>query len=1177
MRFTLTRSLISPKDKSRQHDGLPAERYRRRKSMNSLAIEILEPRTLLAWIPGAILYDSQIDRYTVEAAIGQTIDINVRHNIVSFVTPSQLSEANSGVNASVGSAYKTDPRTVQGLDSFDLSAFAEASDDEGFAKFAIEIAGRQNSLRATYENSTRAKRTGTDAFGNPIYAVAVADAHFNSRVYVETDGIATIEVEHIVYGSDGISVELRPQGLRSADLPLSGRFRYHIAGPRKPVIELLAGTFNASGSSAIESRNLTASIEWKLIPFTPYLGLIDPDGQLVAQGESIEDVIATKTGTWTVLVSEGNDFDFDGISGSDATGAYEIDIKTTMPDISVDSSSAVSWRAIQAGGGVSIDYSIDGRDLLKPANVQLFWKSDTGVLTDAGSAETKKEVGNYTGETGIVLRATQISPPPSFDCDLVAVFDFDETIIELSETNNKSEVSGLFAVNLRTEVEKRGSVLTGNLLADAVKNEPYEILVTLENLSSVSLPSFDLIWDETRKVGERPPVPFPRSGSLPVNALRFGASTTLSTGIFVHNWEWIPNENPVFKLESLIEILKGSLADVMQDLGSRLTSLATYTGLLGEMADIVGVVFDVLTDVEGDNTYTYAFSSKNGPVLNSGINRDVKLQVPLVRAAAYVSYIGMSEAAGANLSAALLHLAVGGLPGLAFTAGPVAVHLNLALMGLVAAAGYYELAKDPPDPDYMTHVVLQSIDSLTSEFDLVGIDKEFVHTQLRIASLRTAELLARNKADGAELAGNVLWQANQLSDSAAFGMQAAMLESRLIALASLMYRDLSKVTPEEFTEIKRKLGQEGLPDNSRRVLTQLGLTDSQIQTIFAAIVDGAVSRHPSYEQQQTDLRASAAISTYLASSQLFHAAQLRSEVLREEVRPLAAADVEQLAAAQRQLNIQIKEGISVASLDRNIETYLNSVISLTASTNNIAALEEYLDFAVAASLQTQSLEARPKGLLAALDKWQSKGDASPAAATELKRLIGDLESNLTSSKPAAFAANLASLRAAIDRFRSNGLSVASADLLDDYLARFDVLNGVWERPWHNSNGSGAYVPRGLDVDTDGLVSPLDVLIVINYLNSGMNGGVPVGALAGGPYAAQGQPSYVDVDGDSYVTPLDALLVINWLNKTSAGEGENDAFSLTSDSSSIDYAAYGSPWFEDLVADLVKWRLRRCSP
>ena len=54
---------------------------------------------------------------------------------------------------------------------------------------------------------------------------------------------------------------------------------------------------------------------------------------------------------------------------------------------------------------------------------------------------------------------------------------------------------------------------------------------------------------------------------------------------------------------------------------------------------------------------------------------------------------------------------------------------------------------------------------------------------------------------------------------------------------------------------------------------------------------------------------------------------------------------------------------------------------------------------------------------------------------------------------------------------------------------------------------------GLDVSHDGLVTPLDALLVVNQLND----------------AARAHDLLLDTNRDGYLSPLDALLIINHLN------------------------------------------------
>jgi VCBS repeat-containing protein len=87
-----------------------------------------------------------------------------------------------------------------------------------------------------------------------------------------------------------------------------------------------------------------------------------------------------------------------------------------------------------------------------------------------------------------------------------------------------------------------------------------------------------------------------------------------------------------------------------------------------------------------------------------------------------------------------------------------------------------------------------------------------------------------------------------------------------------------------------------------------------------------------------------------------------------------------------------------------------------------------------------------------------------------------------------------------------------------------VQNSRWQNPQGN-----------LDVNDDGFVSPIDVLLIINYLNGDGETFLPASGIIPQPY--------LDPTGDELVSPLDVLTVINFLNDNSqggAGEGEGTA-------------------------------------
>jgi hypothetical protein len=93
-------------------------------------------------------------------------------------------------------------------------------------------------------------------------------------------------------------------------------------------------------------------------------------------------------------------------------------------------------------------------------------------------------------------------------------------------------------------------------------------------------------------------------------------------------------------------------------------------------------------------------------------------------------------------------------------------------------------------------------------------------------------------------------------------------------------------------------------------------------------------------------------------------------------------------------------------------------------------------------------------------------------------------------------------------------------------ANIDVMmvNFSHSRPWQNQ-------ARPFDVNGDGQITPLDILTIVNDLNTH---GVRSLPTSGSILAFQG---LLDTNGDNMVTALDILLVVNHLNRSGAGEGE----------------------------------------
>ncbi len=85
-------------------------------------------------------------------------------------------------------------------------------------------------------------------------------------------------------------------------------------------------------------------------------------------------------------------------------------------------------------------------------------------------------------------------------------------------------------------------------------------------------------------------------------------------------------------------------------------------------------------------------------------------------------------------------------------------------------------------------------------------------------------------------------------------------------------------------------------------------------------------------------------------------------------------------------------------------------------------------------------------------------------------------------------------------------------------------------PWHNT-----VLPY--DVNNDGRVSGLDVLLIVNRLNQGIRGLLPTPTST--------VTTFVDVNGDGAISAVDAIQVINYLNRAAAASRQAASAALPS--------------------------------
>ena len=117
--------------------------------------------------------------------------------------------------------------------------------------------------------------------------------------------------------------------------------------------------------------------------------------------------------------------------------------------------------------------------------------------------------------------------------------------------------------------------------------------------------------------------------------------------------------------------------------------------------------------------------------------------------------------------------------------------------------------------------------------------------------------------------------------------------------------------------------------------------------------------------------------------------------------------------------------------------------------------------------------------------------------------------------------------------------------------------------WHNTAISE-------DVNKDGFVTPIDALLVINYIDVNVGAGklLPNGQLLPRSAADSGTPPLVDVNDDGFVAPLDALRVINYINIDN-GNGEDEAEGEGHEATPLGYGVTQVTVTTASVADLVQ--------
>lgn len=964
------------------------------------------------------------------------------------------------------------------------------------------------------------------------------------------------------------------------------------------------GTAYAKRSQTFEVRTQTGETIGEIVSIE-FTVIVQTVGNGVAKASANE---WTTSGTYTVKIGDTITVSMESIaemqgdlyttSDNKARAATALKI-VPLPDIAV---SALNWRDAAAGGGVELPYSIVGEDLPQAANIAFYWAGspdETTGPTAAPNQTTPTEVGSYQ----IVIPASQFYSPKDGKTYLIAVADFSNEIVESHETNNVSSAKLIIPapsiqITVSPQMPMKKQQFTPKV--EVTNNAPVPLEYSIDWISTFEQLVYEgFTGPAVTATGPGRPITYgieevgresdqtaksePLQPGLPTDVKLF------TSPLAVH-WLWIDPKNPIRDDLGFLDQVLESAKD------HALESLEEF------LEDISGITLGVLRN-EGMTIYEVA-NAILSVLANPGRELDVNLEVKVNPSVD--SSVAVSQEVNLELRVAQQHKDYFAFYLLDATAGNMALSAGIgAIAGFIVkkdsallaealayftsatallrrASDMYENAKDPPDSDFRVIAMpeVKKVEVVESLPD--GPLKEYARMSLELEAVTQAAYLSQNRADGAAEVQDSVWQARQLAAAGRYSAQAAVLQARVVTLKSQVDEHFTQDVLSQAVVVDY-LRTNGLPEEAVANLGQLGWASDWIEKFKAKYAATAALRTQKAEPTSRAMKVEALLSNYSALGLLSQSAAIEIRDLGLVARTITDSEQAELNAAHADIDAELARGIPSRLLEDKISSFYERLRTLVQDSHNPAALQAEWDYGYAAMNRFVAFDPGIPGLKEEIAKGKSVGTISDAADATLLQNIGSLEASLKGANYAAYVANLTSLLDTIERLRDSGVAAGEADALRDYALYLKDLAGKWLFPWHNSTPLRTSGEVGFDVNADGVVSPIDALIVINHLNTNLGqSAVPQDAAVGGPFAKQGQPSFVDVNGDNFVAPIDVLLVINWVNSNGsrlAGEGEASAVADSSwgevspkPSEAMNVreapAINCSPSFDDLLSELA---------
>jgi predicted outer membrane repeat protein len=161
------------------------------------------------------------------------------------------------------------------------------------------------------------------------------------------------------------------------------------------------------------------------------------------------------------------------------------------------------------------------------------------------------------------------------------------------------------------------------------------------------------------------------------------------------------------------------------------------------------------------------------------------------------------------------------------------------------------------------------------------------------------------------------------------------------------------------------------------------------------------------------------------------------------------------------------------------------------------------------------------------------GNVSGTGDTPLDPLLGNLADNGGPTMTHALIAGSPAVNAGDSEFNP---SIFSPPLFNDQrgdgfprVARARVDIGAFESDFEPTLGWQNLIDAN-DINADGIITPVDAILIINELNAPDFSDTETGMLP--EHRPNSNVDFLDANGDQIISPIDAILVINELNESS---------------------------------------------